>query len=368
MSYPKLEINVRKLEHNAKVETESLKKIGVEVMGVNKVFNGLKETAKAIVKGGIKVVAESRVENLKNIQYVPCEKALLRSPSLSEIHEVVKYADISLNSQIEVIRELSKESVKQNRVHKVLLMIDLGDIREGIWFENKDEIEKVLREIIELPNIEIYGLGTNFNCYGTALPTVENGNMFVSLARELEEKLKIKFKYLSGGNCTSYHLIDKGIFPKGINHLRIGGLHEFGIEYVDGKYLNEYYHSNMDINKYVSNLYILKGEIIELNTKPTVPVGELGVDAFLNTKTFKDKGNRKRALLAFGRQDVPDENIHPVDSKIKILGQTSDHTIIDIEDCERNYKIGDIISFEIDYTALLAACNSPGIKKEFIND
>ncbi|KGM95376.1 amino acid racemase [Clostridium novyi A str. 4552] len=366
MSYPQLEINTKKLKHNAKVEVETLRRIGVEVMGVNKVFNGSVETAKAIVDGGMNVVAESRIDNLKKIQCVKCEKALLRSPALSEIGDVVKYADISLNSEIQIIRELSKEAIKQNKVHKVLLMIDFGDIREGIWFENKEEIEKVLSEIKLLPNIEIYGLGTNFNCYGTALPTVKNGKMFVALARELEDKLNIKFKYLSGGNCTSYHLIDKGIFPEGINHLRIGGLHQFGIEYVEGKYLDEYYHSEMSIDKYASNLYILKGEIIELNTKPTVPVGELGVDAFLKTKEFEDKGNRRRALLAFGRQDIPEENIHPVDSNLKILGQTSDHTIIDVEDSEYDYKLGDIISFEIDYTGLLAACNSPGIEKKFI--
>jgi predicted amino acid racemase len=124
----------------------------------------------------------------------------------------------------------------------------------------------------------------------------------------------------------------------------------------------------MDINRAVSNLYILRAEIIELNTKPTVPVGELGVDAFLQSKTFEDRGRRKRALLAVGRQDVPSENCWPVDEQISIMGQTSDHTLIDIEDCDYQYRVGDIISFELDYTALLAACNSPGVEKVFVTD
>ncbi|MDI4740284.1 hypothetical protein MJN54_33745, partial [Salmonella enterica subsp. enterica serovar Kentucky] len=42
-------------------------------------------------------------------------------------------------------------------------------------------------------------------------------------------------------------------------------------------------------------MYILEAEIIELNSKPTVPVGELGVDAFLQSKTFVDRGIRRRA-------------------------------------------------------------------------
>lgn len=369
MSLPvKLEINVRKLEYNARVEIAKLKEVGVTVMGVNKVFNGLPETALAIVKGGIETVAESRIYNLKKIKDIPCKKCLLRSPLMSEIEDTIRYADISLNSEIEVIRALSREAVKQNRIHEILLMIDMGDIREGIWFENEEEIEAVIKEIKTLPNLEIYGLGTNFNCYGTALPTVKNGNNFYKLAQGMEKKCDVEFKYLSAGNCTSYHLIDKGIWPEGLNHLRIGGLHLHGMEYVTMKYLDEYYHSEMDVNRAVSNLYVLKGEIIELNSKPTVPVGELGVDAFLQSKSFEDRGTRKRALLAFGRQDVPSENCWPVDDKIQILGQTSDHTLIDIEDCDRKYRVGDVIEFELDYTALLAACNSPGVEKIFVTD
>ena len=247
MSYPKLEINVRKLEYNARVEVRNLAKVGVTVMGVNKVFNGLPETAEAIVRGGIKTVAESRVSNLKKIENIDCEKCLLRSPLMSDIEDTVKYADISLNSEIEVIRALSQEAVKQEKTHKILLMIDMGDIREGIWFENKDEIKAVVNEIKALPNLEIYGLGTNFNCFGTALPTVKNGVAFRKLASEIEESCGVKFQYLSAGNCTSYHLIDKGIWPEGLNHLRIGGLHLYGMEYVSMKYLDEYYHSDMDI-------------------------------------------------------------------------------------------------------------------------
>jgi predicted amino acid racemase len=368
MSYPQLEINLRKLEHNARVEVNVLAKSGITIMGVNKVFNGLYETADAIVKAGIDVVAESRVSNLKKLQLLPCQKCLLRTPSPSEIKDVVKYADISLNSDIDVLRTLSQEACKQKRIHQVLLMVDMGDIREGIWFENREYLEEAVSQILELPNLEMYGLGTNFNCYGSVLPTLENGRMFVRIARELEAKFRMKFKYLSGGNCTSYHLIEKGRWPEGINHLRIGALHQFGIEYVDVKYVDGFHHSNMDVSRVVSNLYILKAEIIEVNRKPTVPFGELGFDTFMRSKNFVDQGERKRALLALGYQDVISENIWPVDPKIEILGQTFDHTIVDIESSEKDYQVGDLIAFEVDYTGLLAACTSESVNIVFVVD
>ncbi len=368
MNYPKLEINLRKLEHNARLEIQKLAEYGIKVMGVNKVFNGLPETASAVIKAGMDVVAESRVSNLKKLQHLSCQKCLLRTPSPSEIEEVVRYADISLNSDIDVLQKLSQEAVKQNRIHQVLLMVDMGDIREGIWFEDREYLEEAIQQILELPDLELYGLGTNFNCYGSVLPTLENGRMFVQIAREFEAKLGIKFKYLSGGNCTSYHMIEKGMWPEGINHLRIGALHQFGIEYVEVKYLDGFYHSNMDVNRVVSNLYILKTEVIEVNRKPTVPFGELGLDTFMKSKTFVDRGDRKRALLALGYQDVSSANIWPVDPKIEILGQTFDHTIIDIESSDTDYRVGDLIAFEVDYTGLLAACTSESVKTVFVAD
>jgi predicted amino acid racemase len=368
MSYPQLEINLRKLEHNARLEVQKLTEYGVTVMGVNKVFNGLPETASAVVRAGMDVVAESRVSNLKKLQHLPCQKCLLRTPSPSEIEEVVKFADISLNSDIDVLRNLSRTAVEQKKIHQVLLMVDMGDIREGIWFKNRESLEEAVKQILELPNLELYGLGTNFNCYGTVLPTVENGRMFVKIARELEVQNGIKFRYLSGGNCTSYHLIEKGMWPEGINHLRIGALHQFGIEYVDVRYMDGFHHSSMDVSRVVSNLYILKAEIIEVKTKPTIPFGDRGLDSFMRTKTFVDRGKRKRALLALGYQDVPSQNMWSVDPDIEILGQTFDHTIIDIEDSDRDYRVGDVIAFEVDYTGLLAACTSEGVKIVFLTD
>ncbi|MEK7689884.1 MAG: hypothetical protein AAB425_02575, partial [Bdellovibrionota bacterium] len=64
-----------------------------------------------------------------------------------------------------------------------------------------------------------------------------------------------------------------------------------------------------------------------------------------------------------GRQDLPFENLTPVDPGIQILGQSSDHTIVDVHDSVRSYRLGDWLEFELDYTALLFACNSPGVKK-----
>lgn len=369
MYKPELKINTRKLRENTAQAIKDIAAVDVSMMAVNKVFNGFPETAQAVVDGGVTVVAESRIYNLAKLANIDCKKCLLRSPVMSEIADVIKFADISLNSEDIVIRALAKEAVRQGKHHAILLMIDLGDLREGIWFEHYDLILSTINLIEELDGIYLYGIGSNFNCYGTALPTVANGEQLQALRKRLEQDRANKaIPLASAGNCTSFHLIDKGIWPAGLDHLRLGGLQQFGIEYVDMHYLDNYHHSQKEVGLACSDMYLFTAEIIEVNDKPTVPVGELGVDAFLKPKTFEDRGIRQRALLAFGLQDVPFENCIPCDDSISFLGQTSDHTLIDIQNCSQHYKVGDKITFELDYTGLLMACQTTGINYIFTEE
>lgn len=366
MNYPCLEINLTKLTHNTRRLNEDLKGMGISVMGVNKVFNGSLETAQAMVSGGMEVIAESMVSNLKKLDGLPCQKALLRTPGIGEAADVVRYADISLVGCPEVLPALSREATAQSRIHQVMLMLDMGDLREGIWYERQDEIEAALIQILTLPNLELYGIGTNFGCYGTVLATAENTGLFVEIAKAMEKKLGIVFPYISGGNGSTYYLAAQGSLPKEINHLRIGGQHIFGIEYTESKYLDHYFHSSKDIGLLCSDAYQLKAEVIEVADKPTVPVGILTVDAFMQKKTFEDKGVRRGALLGLGLQETPYANVHPVDDGILVLGQTSNHTVLDVESASKTIHVGDIISFEVDYTGLMHLCNAPSVSKIYV--
>ncbi len=366
MSYPRLEINLTRLTQNSRKLVDELHGMGIVVMGVNKVFNGCPQTAEAMVDGHMEVIAESMAINLKKLEGLPCQKAMLRSPGLSEVADVVKYADISLVSSIEVLEALSVEAGNQGRSLQVMLMVDMGDLREGIWFENLGEIEEALRQIISLPNLSLYGIGTNFGCYGTILATPKNTKQFVEIAQCMEAKLGVKIPYISGGNGSTYYLAVQGLLPKEINHLRIGGQHIFGIEYVEGRYLDGYFHSHKDIDFLATDSYLLQTEVIEVRSKPTVPRGTLSVDAFMKQKSFEDRGVRRTAVLGFGLQEVPFENIHPADSGVHLMGQTSNHTILDVEDAPKQINVGDVITFEVDYTALMHLCNAPSVEKAFV--
>jgi len=360
MSYPKLLIDLKKVENNAAVIKELCNKNNISVTGVIKGFSAVKKITKSLFRAGYKSIASSRIDHLKEFSNMEnIEKVLIRTPMLSEVEEVVKFSDISLNSEKIVLKKLNETAKKLKMMHKVILMFDVGDLREGLLSKEKlAELSMYVEK--ELKNILLYGIGTNMTCYGTVTPTIDNASKLVEATEFVENKLKRKIEIISGGATTSLPLlVNKGV-PKRINHFRIGSAITTPLELIA--------FWNTEISGLFYDAFSIEAEIIELNSKPTHPVGILHLDAFGNKKTFVDKGIRKRAILAIGNADLGDcTKLQSTDSSINILGSSSDHLLIDIEDCSYNYKVGDTIKFLMHYQNVLFAMSQPTLKKIYIN-
>ena len=254
--YPRVEINLDHLQQNVSRVVERCGSFGIQVAGVIKGATGLPEVAKAFDKGGAAFIASSRLEQLEDAIYAGIEKPmmLIRIPMLSEVKDVVRLADISLNSEFEVIKALNEEARRQGKLHKVILMADLGDLREGFW--DKDELVDVAEYIEDkMINIQLVGVGTNVGCYGSISPTVEKLNELVEVAEKVEERLGRELEYISGGATSSLMRVwDKNI-PKRINLLRIGE----GI--LLARDLQEFY--GYDMSELYRDVFRLKAEVIE---------------------------------------------------------------------------------------------------------
>ncbi len=350
VNYPRMDVDLKKLTHNTEFILNMCKKINVDVSVVTKVFCSVPEIVEAILSAGIKTIGDSRISNLKKLENFNCKKLLLRIPAISEANKVIRYCDISLNSELGTIKVLSKEAVKEKKVHKIILMVDLGDLREGVL--EKDVLD-ISREIIKLPNIEFLGIGTNLTCYGGVIPNEVNLGKLLEIKNKIEKELGITLPVVSGGNSSSLYMVMNKTIPEGITNLRIGEAVVLGRETAYGR----------DIPGMFRDVFTLKGEIIEIKDKPSVPIGNIGMDAFGKVPTFLDRGVIKRAIISIGRQDVKIDGITPMDDKIRILGGSSDHLLLDVTESEIEYKIGDVIDFGVDYGALLAAMTSPYINK-----
>jgi len=348
---PRIEIDLNKVRHNTEVLSELCGKHDIKLAGVTKVFCAIPEVAKAMVDGGVEILADSRIENLIKLGALNVPKLLLRLPMISQVHEVVRHADISLNSELSTIQKLSAEAVKIDKIHQIILMVDLGDLREGVWI---DDVMSTVEGIIKLKGVKLIGIGTNLTCYGGVIPNKNNLGKLVEIAEEISNRFEIELQIISGGNSSSLYLIENNEMPEKINNLRLGESIVLGRETAYGNPIENTY----------QDAFNLVAEIIELKEKPSVPIGEIGMDAFGNKPTFEDKGNRKRAILAVGRQDVNPDNLIPIDEAIEIIGASSDHLIIDVTDSEIQYEVGDEISFNLEYGALLQLTTSQYIYKK----
>jgi len=350
---PRLEISSAKIRHNTRTLVALCRHSGISVVGVTKAFRGHQVLAGDLAAEGVEALADSRIENLKRLRGINLPKMLLRLPMISQIAQVVEFADLSLNSEMDVIRALSAEAGLQNKTHKVILMFELGDLREGI--ADQSEMLRTVQAALQLKHITVAGIGANLACYGGVLPTTDNLARLVELRGLIEKNFDIKLEIVSGGNSSSLHLLQAGEMPNGINQLRLGESLVLGRETAYGRPIPGTY----------DDCFRLFAEIIEAKDKPSAPVGKRGLDAFGQYPVFWDRGIRRRAICAIGRQDVAPENIVPDDRDIVILGASSDHLILDVTDSPEPYKVGDSVSFKLTYGGLLSCMTSAYVRKRF---
>jgi len=347
--YPRIIIDLEKFRKNLRHLLDECHKRNITMMAVSKVFCADHKLINILNEERVDFIADSRIQNLKGIaSSIP--KVLLRLPRLGEVPDVVKYTSISFNSEMETIRSLDKEAKKINVKHGVILMIDLGDLREGI-FEEKEVFETV-EKVLKLDNIKLRGIGTNLTCYGGVIPTVDVLQKLVDYKKKIEEIHKIKLDIVSGGNSSTIEMLLENQIPAGINNLRLGESVVLGRETAYGNYIDFMY----------NDVFTLEADIIELKQKPCVPIGQIGMNAFGKIPVFKDKGKIFRAILAIGKQDVDHRELKALDT-IELLGSSSDHIIVDVSESNNFYDIGDTMLFRLTYASILSLMSSKYVVK-----
>lgn len=348
MYAPILEINTKKVTENAKKLHDFCASKGVELVFATKGFSARPEVIRAAMAGGITSFADSRMKNIMAAkQAIPGLKYLLiRIPAILEAEEVVRWADWSLQSQIEVIRAVSEAALRQGKIHPIILMIDVGDLREGVF--GREQLDEIVPQILACPGVKLVGLGTNVGCYGSVLPSVDNTAILVELRDYLNRTYGCSISVLSVGGTCALKLLEDGVMPAGINQLRVGEAILFGEDTTGNRFLEGYHH----------DAFLFKAQVVELRRKPSVPIGELGRDGKGDTPEYPDRGVRLRAICAAGKQDVAWAALTPVLPGAKMIGASSDHLIVDVEDCGGQVQVGDWLEFRCGYMAVLDATTS----------
>ncbi len=350
---PRIEITLSKIRHNARILSERYGRKGISLMGVSKATLGDPAIAKAMIQGGVRFIADSRIENIKRMKNagILTQFVLLRT-ALSQAEAVIRNVDISLNTEFETVRELSQYAKAHNTVHQIILMVEMGDLREGILL---CDLSQFIKETLVLPNIKIIGIGCNLACYGGIKPDNQKMYELSELADAIEKEFRIKLEIISGGNSANYEWYRSTQNIGRINNLRLGESILLGCETINRKAIPGLY----------TSAFKLIAEVIESKEKPSLPFGEICQNAFGVLPTFLDRGIRRRVIIALGRQDILVSGLK-TNNTLEILGSSSDHIVLD----SNNYdcKIGSEVKFNLDYGGLLSAMTSPFITKQFISN
>ena len=347
---PRIEISLSQIRENTQILSDLYLGKGISLMGVTKAVLGEPSIAQAMVQGGVEYIADSRIENILKMKNagISTPFALLRTP-LSQAESIVENVDISLNTEIETVKRLSHHAKIQNKTHQVIIMVELGDLREGVL---PYDLSQFIRETLSLPNIIIIGIGCNLACYGGIKPDDKNMRELSELVNLLEKEFQIDLKIISGGNSANYEWFKSSQNIGRINNLRVGESILLGCETLGRKAIPGLHR----------NAFQLVAEVIESKRKASVPLGEICQDAFGNVPGFLDRGDHQRVIIALGRQDVQASNLKS-NNQLRIIGSSSDHIILDGDD--HNLKVGDEVRFSLDYSGLLATMTSPFVMKQF---
>lgn len=354
-----IELDREKLKHNYQYLSNVLGNHNIHFGIVSKVLCGNRDYLKEMIDLGANQILDSRIYNLKVVKSInkDIETAYIRPPSKRGVKSVVKYADISFNTEYETIRLLSEEAKRQHKTHKVIIMIEMGDLREGVL---GDEFIDFYGKIFRLPNIEVVGIGANLNCLNGVMPSHDKLIQLSLYEQLVEARFNRNIPYVSGGSSVTLELIFEDLMPEGINHFRIGETLFFGNNLFTGE----------PIDGMENDMFKLNAEIIELTEKPKLPRGEIGTNVAGEQKTFEEDNYGKtsyRAILDIGLLDISPENIRPMDDDIEIFGASSDMIVLDLGSKKPKYKVGDLIPFKINYMGALTILSSQYISKVVVD-
>ncbi len=343
---PRVLINCNKIIHNYLEISDHCRRSGIEITGVIKGVAGNHRIISELIIAGLSWIGDSRLENLHRItDQANIKKMLLRLPALSRVNEVIQSVQQSLNSEIEVLEALNRAS----KGHEVFLMIDLGDLREGVL---EAELYSLGQQCRRLTNLSIIGLGANFSCFAGLKPSPVKLEKLSALATFLKEEWKLPIRYISGGNSSSLALVYQGQIPPGINHLRIGEGILLGRETLSGGLLPGL----------KADAFVVEAEILQVQYKPAVPDGETGFDAFGRRPSFPVQEPGLRLLVNLGHQDAPLTGLKPLDPELMILGGSSDYLVLA---SSKPMKVGETVRFIPNYWSLLGLMTSPYVTKEY---
>lgn len=349
---PILRIDPEKLRHNLAWVKAQCDQRGVELMGVVKGCHAHPAICRLFAEAGCAVLGAARVRHAAPISAAGCRPWLVALPPVHRAPDVVAGFPVSFNTEVATLEALSQAAKEARIRHEAMLMVEVGDLREGIM---PGQVVDTVRRCLQLEHefFGFKGLASHFGCMSGLIPTPESVGRLNRAGEAVEAALGRKPEVLSVGGSDFLRLLEAGPLHPGITQVRMGyavllGKHP---DALDG-------HPEL-----VRDAVLFEAEVLEVKDKPSMPFGITGINAFGERLTFVDRGVRKRAVLGFGALETDSRGLTPVLPGMELIGVNSNYSVYDVTDCPVEVKPGQRLRFRMNYKALAQAFHSELVDK-----
>lgn len=351
---PRIDVDLRKIRHNTRTVVERLKGHGIRVTAVTKAACGHPAVAQAMLDGGAAGLAEARLSNVKRLRQagMTCPITLIRTPMLSQVDDVVQVCETSYNTEITVIEALAAAALRQNKVHGIILMVEMGDLREGI---RPKDVGDMARWVVAMPGVALKGIGANFACLSGIAPTAAKMQALSEIANDVEGQCGPVLQAVSGGNSANLPWAFGARGTERINDLRLGEALLLGVDPITGD----------QITGMSRDAFTLVAEVIEANAKPAHPSVNNAPRSLAGIQLVPDTSETTRIILAIGHQDTDAAGLSMLPGST-LVGATSDHLVIGVEDA--TLCVGSEMRFQMTYGALMQAMAAPDVQINLRNN
>lgn len=332
-----LKVNLSKIKYNAYILNTLLKQHHIHFTPVLKCVAGDRKIVETLKSVGLTHFADARINNILKSKDDDITYMMIRTANHQELEDIVQCVDTSIQTELDTIRQINEIASKQKVKHKILLMVDWKDSREGVLTY---DVLAYIREIINMHHIHLEGLAFNFMYFNEIAPTEEDVEMINQFVNSVEKASHLKFKTISGGNSSMLLQMLYNDLGK-MNDLRIGETLFRGVETTTNQHLDTLY----------QNAIILDTEIVEIKPRININNGQQYL----------------QAILDIGNLDTNVDDIKPLYHNVDVLGATSDHLMIDLLNND-HYQIGDKIQFSLGYKALAQSMFMSHLNRFYLND
>lgn len=351
MRTPRIEIDLSAVEHNARRLVERLGARGIDVTGVTKATLGSPEVANAMIRGGVKRLGDSRIENIEALRDagVRVPIMLLRAPSPEWADRAVACATHSLVSDLDIVTALSVAAGKRALNHGIVLMVEMGDLGEGMMMADAMDAARI---ISRTRHVTLTGVGTSLASRSGVVPSDDQMQQLSGLASTIRSKFGVDHAIVSGGSCVSLGWALGEGRVGAINDLRLGESILLGVDPL----------TSTPIEGLRRDGFAVVAPVIESLEKPSAPWGVRGERAPGTPADARERGTIIQTIVALGRQDVdPEGLIAPVG--FTILSASSDHLVLETP---TRIPMGTEVRFGMNYSALLRAMTSPFVVERLL--